>query len=112
MNIIESLKEAARIAAEMGQADLSKKIAEIQQPALEMVRENQRLKQYVGDLQQRLKHTSTLLFEKNCYWHDLGARKDGPFCSVCWDSNGRLIRPHKLYGSHYQCQVCKSSWDL
>lgn len=34
----------------------------------------------------------SLIFENSCYWINEDDKKDGPFCSCCWDDNKKTIR--------------------
>ena len=112
MSISDALQEAAQMAADLGQPDIAKKIAEIQAELFPMMGEYQRLQREVGDLQQKIKMMGEMVFEKNSYWRNVGGRKDGPLCSVCWDSNQRLVQLHKLYPNRYQCPACKTNVTL
>ncbi len=45
------------------------------------------------ELKEKLEIKENLIFEKNAYWLEKeNGEKDGPFCSVCWDADEKLIR--------------------
>ena len=51
-----------------------------------------------------------LEYSDNCYWMQKGEKKDGPFCSRCWDKEKLLIRMHPMGNKAYsRCPSCDNS---
>src|SRR5580765_2819123 len=104
---LDALKTAATVLKEAGKIEQYKQILEVQEKLLEMQEENASLKSENKTLKELLKTKEGLVFDKNCYWHSNGDKKDGPFCSRCWEKNNDLIRMHPQGNkAYYRCPEC------
>lgn len=107
MNIIENVKSVAKTLQQMDNIELYKQILDIQSQALELLEENRTLKDENYELRERIKIKKSLLFENNMYWIEKDNKKEGPFCSRCWDMQNRLVRMHIYSGNYCECPACK-----
>ena len=66
----------------------------------------------------RLRNTSqkspttnlALLFERSCYWKQVGDQKEGPYCQVCWDTKQQLVHLQQDEEKGWQCKVCNNTF--
>lgn len=83
MGIIDTLKETVGLIQKVDNIDLYRRMVELQTEVYSVIEENRALKE-------KLATREKLTFRRNCYW--IG--DDGPFCSRCWDVDGKLVRLH------------------
>jgi len=92
--------------------DLKSRILDLHDDILSFAAEAQELKKKIED-----KAVYNLVFDNNVYWNKLpGQKTDGPFCSVCRDRDGKLVRmlssnldAQGHYSPQYICPVCKNA---
>lgn len=51
------------------------------------------------------------MFVKPFYWLSKGSEKEGPFCSTCYDKDGKLIHLYEYTAGWWECNVCKSRFS-
>ena len=94
--------QLAGLISELAEAKLE--ITNIQQQLLEK-------DQLIRDLNEHLTVNEKLHYEPPYYWLVEGDNKDGPFCQVCYDKEGKLIRLHEGEMDNrglWECKVCKN----
>ena len=99
MGVLDTLKEAVGLMQKVDNIELYKRMLELQSQVVTLVEENRALNE-------RLVTREKLSFSKNAYWLD----DAGPFCSSCWDKEGKLVRLHgasKDSAGSPQCPVCR-----
>jgi hypothetical protein len=101
MAIFEKIKLIIKTLLEAG------KTKEYQQ-ILEMQKKIQSLEKKYTECKEKLEIKENLVYENNAYWIDKEGKKDGPFCSRCWDVDKNLVRL-RSYGNqgYYMCSHCK-----
>jgi hypothetical protein len=67
-------------------------------------------KDQLGRLTEQLSTQQSLKHDGEHYWSEKDGRQDGPFCSVCWDVDKKLVRM-RVYrtasgGRDYVCDYC------
>jgi len=105
MSVIDTAKEAVMLVQKIDNIDLYKKILELQSDALKMVEENGKLHDRIRELETGLAIKDTLTFEDNHYFVVKNGTKDGPFCTLCWDNDRKLIRKHKDDHDWWWCLI-------
>lgn len=87
-------------------ADLMTQLAELKIKCSELVEQNSELKKKLN-----AKESTNVELIGDVYM----SGSDGPFCTTCWDSDGKLIRLkeeikdfQKILGHKYVCPICKS----
>lgn len=110
MSIINNLKEIGKTLREADKIPQYEQILDVREKLLEIQDNYIKLKDENKELKEQLELKKKLHFEKNAYWILIeGNRKDGPYCTCCWDDNGKLIRMQS-YGNpaYYDCPKCKN----
>lgn len=105
MGIFDDLKSAANILKEAGKIEQYKQILEAQERLLEMQNKIVALESENKNLKEKLKVKENLIYEVNAYWINDGGKKDGPFCTRCWDKNKEMIRLNPVT---YVCPECQT----
>ncbi|MFA6551915.1 MAG: hypothetical protein WCT19_00245 [Candidatus Paceibacterota bacterium] len=109
MAIFDELKSVGKVLQEAGKIPQYQQILEVQEKLLEMQNRISELDKENKDLKEKLKIQESLNFESNAYWIKNGERKDGPFCSCCWDDDRKTIRMQPTYShAYYSCPKCEN----
>jgi hypothetical protein len=103
MSVIDTAKEAVMLVQKIDNIELYKKILDLQSDALKLVEENGKLEGEIQELEEAFKIKDTLLFEDNHYY--IKEPKDGPFCTLCWDKERKLVRLHKDDHDWWWCLI-------
>jgi hypothetical protein len=117
MDLVGSIKNAIGIAKmlyDSGMPKLSKKIAALISTLADTVIEASRLRALVAgqenmiaDLKTKLHVKENLQYEKPCYRHIEGDKRDGPFSARCHDADDKRIRMQNTAGDgYYRCRLC------
>jgi len=110
MSIIDDIKSVTKTIQQADNIELYQKILDVQAGALEVVEENNKLRDENRELKEKLKVKENLKYERNSYWIEAGDKKDGPFCSRCWDVDKNLVRLHPCGNpAYYDYPNCKAS---
>lgn len=110
MGIFDILKTAAKVAQEAGKIELYQQILEAQQVLLDQQKQIADLEESNKSLRTRLEIKGKLISEDNVYWIETTDKKDGPFCTCCWDSEEKLVRLHRRRNSgRVECPKCKNA---
>lgn len=108
MAIFDQLKSVGKILQEAGKIEQYQQILEAQQELLEMQKKIQGFEKENAELKEKLKIKENLIHENHAYWINNEGKKDGPFCSRCWDVDKNLVRLHPGYNpAYYHCPNCK-----
>lgn len=101
MGVIENFKDVLRVADTLNNLDLYKKLSELQTAVFALEEENRSLKE-------QLNIKNTLTFEDEKYWLERNGQKEGPFCTVCWDIDSKLVRmrSYQLLGVDTHDHIC------
>lgn len=109
MGIYEGLKDAAGILKEAGKIEQYRQILEVQEKLLEMQRQISELETENKTLKEKLDIKGQLMFENNSYWLVQDGKKDGPYCSCCWDDNRKTIRMQPCGNpAYFSCPKCEN----
>lgn len=109
MGIFEALKVAANIAKESGKLELQGELLSIYEKLLEQQKKISDLEQDNKNLINKLETKGVLFFENNAYWINENDKKDGPYCSCCWDDNKKTIRMQPCGSqAYYSCPKCEN----
>jgi hypothetical protein len=108
MAIFDELKSVGKVLQEAGKIEQYKQILEAQEKLLEMQKKIQELENENMELRGSLKIKENLIFEKGMYWILEDNKKDGPFCSVCYDDKKKLIRLHAGMNERSFCKACRN----
>jgi len=108
MSIISDTKEIVELIQKVDNADLYRKIIDLQGEIYEMHGANMELKEKVRELEQQLIIVRELDFnEQDGYYYKEG--EPVPYCSTCWENDRKAIHLTKVgadYGGGHNCEVC------
>jgi hypothetical protein len=110
MGIIGDLQTIAKVIQKAGNINAYQKILEIQETALEMQKENKKLREEIDNLRAELRLKDVLIFKDDAYWIENDKKEiiDGPFCPSCRDSSNLLIHLVSCPDPKYsECPKCK-----
>jgi len=103
---LNNIKEALQIA---GKIEFYPQILEMQEKLLDQHKKISDLETENKGLKEKLEIQGSLVFENNAYWMDTNSKKDGPYCSCCWDDHKKPIRLHPCGNPAIcECPKCKS----
>lgn len=103
---LNTVKEALQMA---GKIELYPKILETQEKLLEMQEKISKLEAENSKLKQELTTKASLNYENNAYWITNEEKKDGPFCSRCWDVEKNTVRlKPSANRAFHSCPECKT----
>lgn len=109
MAIFDELKSVARTLQEANKIPQYEQILGVQEKLLEMQNTISDLETENKKLKDRLEIKESLKHENNTYWVIEGDKKDGPFCTCCWDVEHKLVRLHQNTSSGtLKCPNCKT----
>jgi hypothetical protein len=113
----ELVKEATALARATKNTDLAEKLIDLYGNVVELTDTNQQLraevhalKTEIAELKRRPEIAAKLRHDvmTNGYFKMLDdGEEEGPFCTVCWDADGRLIRLINTFPGH-SCGYCRA----
>lgn len=77
----------------------------LQDEFLAVYDENEALKKQLGEVVSVLDLAQSLQFDGQKYWLVEDGEKKGPFCQVCYDRDGILVRLQE-HDRHWECLSC------
>jgi hypothetical protein len=114
---IATLKEIAKVAEKTKDKELNQRVLELQQflmtantQLLELSTENQGLRQRISELERKADIEAQLTSDGEVYWWNRDGKKDGPYCKVCWRSEGHLIQLMAGGQALFDCVRCKGAF--
>jgi DNA repair exonuclease SbcCD ATPase subunit len=112
MGIFESARQLASLASQVHNLEIHEKAVELMGQVSELSHELSEAKRRVKELEDQLERKEKLIFHENFYWYGTKTPNqfhatDGPFCSACFDTTGKLVRIHtREIMSGVEVQVC------
>jgi hypothetical protein len=101
--IIDLLKKGATVEAQ-------EQIMELREAALALQEENLSLREKVKALEDSLAIKGQLRFDRSVYWLRGDGSEEGPFCQLCYDVEGKLVRLRD-WDDCWMCLGCKNTAD-
>ena len=111
MGIVDIIKDAIRLARKLDNVAIVKALLDAQQSALELTQQNEELREEVARLKEALELHGTVKYDDGAYWSENGDR-DGPFCTKCWEVDGKLVRMKHTEDQWFKCPNCKIGCDI
>lgn len=109
MAIFDELKSIAGVLQEAGKIEQYRQILDAQKELLEMQKQILDLENENKEIKEKLKTQGSLVFENNAYWTVKDDKKDGPYCSCCWDDDRKTIRMQPCGNpAYFDCPKCKN----
>ena len=113
MAIFDELKSIGKVLQEAGKIEQYQQILDLQQQLLDMQKKINDLEVENKELKGKLELQSSLVYENNAYWVKEENKKDGPFCSRCWDVEKNTVRlkPSVQNPAFHSCPECKTQFQ-
>lgn len=109
MSIIDNIKSITTTIRQIDNIELYRRILDLQAEIMNVVSENQELRQENSSLSEKLVTKQAITFDNSAYWTRIDDKRDGPYCTRCWDLEKNLIRLHPCGNpAMYDCPNCKS----
>jgi len=91
--------------------DLQTVMLELIQQRHEQVLEIVQLRETIKHLEQEKQRAEHITFDGASYWKTIGDRRDGPYCQVCYDKEGKLSRLRVFHGTgvNWRCNICQNT---
>ncbi len=106
MGFLDNIKAVAKTVQQIGNIELYQKILDLKSDAMDMLEENRKFRAELEEANQRLNIRDNLRFSFNMYYlPDKDGKRNGPFCSSCYDASQNLIRLHS-YKGFWGCPQC------
>lgn len=102
---IALFKNVADKAASGNFEEAKEMLAELQTEFVNMYEENQLLKKQLDEVASVLDLSECMEFDGQKYWLVDELDKKGPYCQLCYDKDGVLIRLHE-HRNGYKCKAC------
>jgi len=110
MSFFETARDAYELAKKGMTIEFQVKVMELREQGLELQEENLQLRTRIRKLEEMMQVKEALVFRDSMYFLVKEGKDEGPFCSKCYDDNGKLVRLHALHDhdieSTYRCPVC------
>lgn len=110
--VMAGLKELRSIVKGIENSEVIQKVFDVQQGVLELQaalsaleEENRGLRNQNAELKQALETQDSAVFHDGAYWQKSHSGYEGPFCSLCLESNGRLVRMSLGASGSYYCSL-------
>lgn len=112
MDIIHQIASVTKAVVDAGDHELYQKLQDISVKAYELQMENIELKNRIAKMEEKEKQDEIKVFKDKAYYFG----NDGPYCTKCYDDEGKKIRMHERdnnYGVIYiECPKCNFSSKL
>jgi regulator of replication initiation timing len=118
MGILDNAKQVAKAVEEIHNLELYQRVLGLHSDIIELVEENNRLRNENSELKTQKDISSRLRLLSNTLVHayflrkEDGGQEDGPFCTTCWDIDRKLVRPFSYTNDQnqlrYLCEYCRS----
>lgn len=103
-SIIDLVKTGMTIEAQ-------EKIMELREAAVELKAENALLKESLAEMKRVADVKDRIEWREPFYFLRAGDKNDGPFCQLCYDKNGELIRLQICNDGSLTCLSCKNFFN-
>lgn len=87
--------------------DASELLKVIQEDYLDLYTENKELKRQISEVAAVLDLAECMEFDGQKYWIDEETEKSGPYCQMCYDTDGILVRLQEREKC-WECFSCKN----
>jgi regulator of replication initiation timing len=116
MSILDNAKQVAKAVEEIHNLELYQRVLGLHSDIIELVEENNKLRQENEELKTKQKIRGKLRTVNNpdqvyYLYNEQGQQEDGPFCTICWDVDQKLVRPFAYNGESgrgHICEYCRS----
>ena len=112
MGVIETGKEIAKLAQQLGSIEIQQKVIDLHGEILQLQEDLQQLRKENTSLKDIAKIDKELILEDNAYLRPSAAKtRQGPFCKRCWDVDRKLVSHDVRDDGFLQCPGCNQIFD-
>jgi regulator of replication initiation timing len=113
MSILDNAKGIAQAVHEINNLELYQRVLALHSDIIELVEQNNQLRQEVAELRRRLEIKGKLqpVMERDLIYFvvdEQGRRESGPYCTTCWDIDGKLVHVYPYGDGTHICNYCLS----
>ena len=110
MAILDELKSIGKTLREVDKIPQYEQILDVMEKLIEMQKRISDLELDNKDLKDKLQTKDSLVHENNAYWINRDGKKEGPFCTCCWDDHQKTIRIQPAGNPAFcTCPKCKNT---
>lgn len=110
MAILDELKSIGKTLREVDKIPQYEQILDVMEKLIEMQKRISDLELDNRDLKEKLQTKDSLVHENNAYWINKDGKKNGPFCTCCWDDHQKTIRIQPAGNPAFcTCPKCKNT---
>ena len=91
MGAYEIIKDAASVLRDAGKIEQYRQLLEVYEKLLEMQNKISELESENKELRKQFEINEKLVPQDNAYYIENENKRDGPFCTNCWDSEKKLM---------------------
>jgi len=107
MDLLETIKDVLKIADQLRDVELKRKLTNVQIECVELAQENAMLREKMLRLEETAATSETMVFHDNVYWEPRnGGADEGPFCPKCWVGEGKVVPMTEQ--PRWLCVVCNT----
>jgi len=110
MSILDNAKGIAEAVHQINNLELYQRVLALHSDIIGVVEENNKLREEIVRLKKNQEIKGKLRAEGQrevvYYLHEANGTKDGPFCTTCWDVDGKLVRVIDYGDYSYSCSYC------
>ena len=107
MDLLETIKDVLKIADQLRDVELKRKLTNVQIECVDLAQENAMLREKMLRLEETAATSQTMVFHDNVYWAQRNrAPAEGPFCPKCWVDQGKAVPMTEQ--THWLCVVCNT----
>lgn len=111
MGIIDTGKELAKLAQQLGSVEIQQKVIDLQSDILTLQEDLQRLRKENEDLKDLKKIDNELELRDNAFWRPSAPEtRQGPFCTRCWSKDKVLMALLVSETGHQRCSECNGEF--
>jgi regulator of replication initiation timing len=113
MSILDNAKQVAKAVEEIHNLELYQRVLNLHSDIIELVEENNRLRDEVTELKQKLELRAKMKFERPFYFQEGDAT---PHCAGCWEVKKQAIHAVKQWEEQgetkWECPACKQGYKV
>ena len=107
----DALKASGKTEGLQALIDLQTVMLELIHSQHHQILEIVQLRDTIKQLEQDKQRGEHITFDGASYWKTIGDRRDGPYCQVCYDKEGKLARLRVFHGMgvNWRCNICQNT---
>lgn len=112
MGVFDELKSVASTLQEAGKIDQYRQILDAQKELLEMQKRIFDLEFENRELKEAINKKKKLINRAEVYYSIEDGKEDGPFCTLCYDVRGKLVRMNYWNENCKKCNNCEKIYSF